>query len=240
MFNYKFYNLLGLIGITCLLVSCLDNEPIDFPREKPSANAFDLAITEDGIHSARNSNPYDYTGQVFYEVLDEFISVNSGYDSIHLVYQEITEILNGLPQPILPVYGSVSTIQKLLDDPVGMTDSLLSDSGLSLNTRSDINDYLSVVADYNIENFDDIMDYNLSFEESVLANFTLSPKEKEVMLTLASIFRYYCLYSKGRDDRDWDVSVGNRAVLVGALQNTDSAISIGLIAGLCAQLGITD
>jgi len=230
------YNLFWLLGLVFMDISCVDNDELHDRTSDMQADNYDVIYE----HAKNNMNPYDFTGQIFYNTLVEFSAGNSVPDSIHLVHQEISEILNGLSTPVVPIYGSVMTIQNLLDDPVGVTDSLLINSNLSQTVRSDIKDYLKEVENYNLENFEEMLDYSITFEETALNDFTMTSKEKEVIFTLASIFRYYLYYSKGRDDQDWDVSVGNRAGLAGALHSTDSALAVGLIRGVCAQLGMTE
>jgi len=91
------------------------------------------------------------------------------------------------------------------------------------------------------EEYEDIHDFVVSYELSVINNSEFNDEDKRIILTTSSLSRYSFYYEKKRKDKDWETSVGNiMAGLSGALENSLTAVNSALVTGIYHNTIVTD
>lgn len=236
MFNRKTYpTILCIVFCIFCIISCLEEE-----YTKPNQfNHFDYSEHEfEKSSSAANElNPYDYIGEAWYGILSDFMSDDPLAETLNDADLRIRSLLDDYELP--PDSATIpQVLQDLINTPLEVIDSILLNTSISTNLKKEIYDYLDQTTDIDTTDMDDILEYSIAFEINVMNHSGYTNEEKRIFLTLASVTRYVCFYSKGRDDKDWDVSVGNRGALIGALENGESALYLALLSYVCKNLEI--
>lgn len=240
MFNTKQYSPLRWALCTAIFIcACLDDEQANLASSGITENLPLTGLEKDGL-PANSSNPFDLTGQTYYAVLSEFLCGEPLPETIAEVEEEVTRLLNEYAFPADSVNREGINIPDLLITSQSVMDSVLLNSSMSSNARLTVQNYLAQTTGISTKDWEEILAYSITFETSVQNHLTFSLEEKRMLLTMASVIRYACYFSKGRDDQDWDVSVGNRGAAIGALDDAESALYFSLVSGICKNLGITD
>jgi len=230
----------GAFFTALVIFACLDDDHA-FPR--PAIyETNDLTTTQkNGLFIPSNeTNPFDYAGQAYFNILDIYLNDNPAPSDIAEVKKRIGTLFATFFDSGLQQSPRQFTLPKLLDCPACEMDSALDSSSLSAAGRNGIKDFISEISQRESSEFSDIYFHILNFESSVFDNPNLTTEDKRVLLSITSIVRYAFYFSKGRDDQDWDVSVGNKAAVIGTLESLEYGVYLSVVTAVCVNLGITD
>lgn len=181
-------------------------------------------------------NPYDTIGALLGQVLTTYLTnqhqVNNLEDLQSSIHESMLKI--GLSAPV--TYSSIE-LQELINSPEAVWNNSISTLEISANAADLLSTFRNTLSNFENEDLESITTDLMNFEIAVLQNLYLNQNEKRIILTLSAIIRHSFEYKKGRDDKDWDISVGNfSGALKGAIVNSDSAIALALIVGLNNQI----
>lgn len=231
-------NALLFIALSHVMISCnqdddnLSNDWIDDPspttvneRTNGDKNAVMVFI-----------NPYDTIGALLGQVLTTYLTNQHQVNNLEDLQSSIHESMqkNGLSAPV--TYSSIE-LQELINSPEAVWNNSISTLEISANAADLLSTFRNTLSNFENEDLESITTDLMNFEIAVLQNLYLNQNEKRIILTLSAIIRHSFEYKKGRDDKDWDISVGNfSGALKGAIVNSDSAIALALIVGLNNQI----
>ena len=185
-----------------------------------------------------DSNPYDLAGKLHYDILELYIPLESDFATMQSIISLTDSLATNDGRFTSLATGTYSIpistrINAILSDPEGVYTALsASISPLAITTVK--NFCTDVVALYTTNaDYDDAYLYITSYEDAIiLSGFT--SKEKEVMLTTASIARYSLWLSSRQKkrkprDRDWDtLFTALTAGVEGATSSTANAIMMSV------------
>lgn len=182
-----------------------------------------------------SNNPYDYLGAVHNQILTTYLSNQQPNLNLKELQMTIHKIMQEYDLSA-PSTFSFLEIQELINIPESVWNSTISTSELSLTAISLLGTLRDTMIYWDFQNLEDTATDWIDFENDILQDLNLTQEEKRIMLTLSTIIKHSVEYKKGRDDKDWDISVGNfSGALKGAITNSDSAIALAIIVGLLNQ-----
>ena len=120
----------------------------------------------------------------------------------------------------------------LSEQPGNNLNVILDNSLLSPQAKQEVYSFINDIIDKKERRFEKNYDWIISFENTILQG-NYSSYEKEILLSLTSIARYSLFLKKRRDDKDWDLSVGNlTGGVAGSMICSYQAVYGALVAGL--------
>ncbi|MFA7445013.1 MAG: hypothetical protein WCY89_03640 [Flavobacteriaceae bacterium] len=212
-----------LVSLITLLSSC-DNE------ELTSSHQQQLKKTSP---STSSDNPFDAIGVLHNVLFDAYVASNNRDDTIEGIAVKINELITGYsnlePTTIAINAGFTDRVEQILNYPEHSLDIIVSEVGLSVRVKTKLNDLIELASGVTINDYPETGVDVISYEKGIITDVSLTPEEKEVLLTVSSIVKY-SLYDNGdRKDKDWDLSVGNIvATAYGAAHSGQDALLMGL------------
>lgn len=234
--------------ILTFFTSCsndIDTNVIDSPQTVSVALS-DSTATAHRVAAempANSENPYDSAGKVYDELLTAYYNTASLPVGVPAVCNRVTLLATGngsFSELKGPTYRELqqSQVNNVLMHPATCLDQVLTGSSLSAPGRLTLSSYASqMVALANKEyEAQPIYDYSCEFESTVMANATLTTKDKRVILVVASITRHSMCRAKKRPkkntDPDWTIFIGNiTGGTYGGDNDTAEAITTALACG---------
>jgi hypothetical protein len=183
--------------------------------------------------SVRSDNPFDTIGILYNVLFDAYAASNNRDDTIEGIAVKINELITGHsnlePTTIAINAGFTDRVEQILNYPEYSLDIIVSEVGLSVRVKTKLNDLIELVSGVTTNDYPEIGVDVISYEEDIITDESLTPEEKEVLLTVSSIVKY-SLYDNGdRKDKDWDLSVGNIvATIYGAIHSSEDALLMAL------------
>jgi hypothetical protein len=193
-----------------LLNSCSTDS--DFSSSELQENA--VKFNENLLFPENKANPFDYKGREYYHALTFYQKKNASPNSI----LEITNQIGFLDFQVgkkLETNKNVITfnneiVESIIEDPDNSMISIIQNSTLGSIAQSSLINFLQgLIAQQQIE-FSLTYDYIRDYEDLVLEEDMWTENDKETILTVASISRYFLYSESQRKDRDWEVSAGNK------------------------------
>lgn len=210
----------GLLSLVFLQASC-DAEDLTITNQKQLRTA----------SSTNSENPYDEIGMLYYNLLDIYLTSANTANSIENCAIELNRLLAAsyLGQATIPINTDFTIlINQIITDPEKELYIFISEMGLSLTVAAKINDLIGLVVSYTNNPYAETLTAINSFENEVLSHATLDFQEKEILLSVTSIFKVSIDDNRNKD-KDWDLSVGNIvAITYGAIHSQQDAILMGL------------
>lgn len=236
--KFLLLNALLFIALSQVMISCnqdddnLSNDWIDAPspttvneRTNGGKNAVMVFI-----------NPYDTIGALLGQVLTTYLTNQLQVNNLEDLQRNIHESMQKIGLSAPETYSSIE-LQELINSPESVWNNSISTLEISANAADLLSTFRDTLSNFENEDLESITTDLMNFESAVLQNLNLNQNEKRIILTLSAIIRHSFEYKKGRDDKDWDISVGNfSGALKGAIVNSDSAIALALIVGLNNQI----
>lgn len=228
----------GFLTIFICLISCSDEA--DYYSY---SNNKELEQSIMNRPNAGNSlNPYDSIGHLHNVILDAYFLENPSVQTISDVSFEIDALYSVYSNTINVLSTNnldIEDIEGILDNPEDSFEDIILNSTLSNQARLSFEDFVNDLIDIQDEEFDSIYNVITNYESEISINPLFTNEDKRVILLVSAIARYSIYYEKGRDDDDWEHSVGNIAAATkGAIEGSSQAVRMALIAGICKSLGI--
>ncbi|MGL2965864.1 hypothetical protein [Flavobacterium sp. XGLA_31] len=191
------------------------------------------------------TNPYDATGQVYYELLTAYYQGELRPFTLTGIITQSTEIANATPSFLALTKGVpyVFTASDRVASIVSQPEACLATTiDATLNTtaaKSSLTDFVGSLLSLTAkeDTYDPIYTYIVAYEDSVLRSATFTERDKKIILTTASIARH-TVYAKKKKpkkntDPDWTLLVGNiTAAIDGAGVSSEEAIMRALVTGI--------
>ena len=214
-----------LVSFITLLSSC-DSE------ELTSSHQQQLKKTSPSV---RSDNPFDAIGVLHNVLFDAYVASNNRDDTIEGIAVKINELITGYsnlePTTIAINAGFTDRVEQILNYPEHSLDIIVSEVGLSVRVKTKLNDLIELVSGVTTSGYPETGVDIISYEEDIITDVSLTPEEKEVVLTVSSIVKYSIYDNGDRKDKDWDLSVGNIvAAAYGAAHSGQDALLMGLTA----------
>ena len=195
-----------------------------------------------GATDASNpANPYDSAGRIHDEILEALedygfkghsaAGIAHTVDSTVAMHPEI-----GPAQSPFPMSERIHEITALADGSTSLAD-VVEASTLRAEAEASILELAHSLQLMGDGSYEDIMQEIMSYEEGVLASSAFDAREKETMLTAASVVRY-SMRRKKRKDKDWETSVSIAAAVSGEQESIFSRIKMAVAVTLCRENGI--
>lgn len=231
--NFLFQKAIMILVYCFLCASCEQDDSIiaDFSKEALSYHPYPH-LNNRGDLPYNTDNPYDSVGIIHTHILDAYLSFSHAFTTIEDVQINIHSIMQEF-ELTDPLRFSEQEYLEIINTPETVWNNLLTTSVFSEVAKDNLKAFREIMMGWENKTWSLVYTDLLFYENDVLQNSSLSPDEKRMILTLTSIVRHSVHYKKGRDDKDWDISVGNfSGALKGAMANKDSAVALALIAGL--------
>jgi hypothetical protein len=213
--------------LLCLLFSCSTDSDLNVSDIENAAAAKSVEAL---VLPENKSNPFDYRGKQYHEILTNYWKQNHFPNSIKDATEQIRFILSQFENDHFTnksvIVFNDSIVESIMSDPDNNMIQIVQSSDLDSAAQTSIINFLQDLIYQRDQTFTVAYDYIISYEDTIIASNTLDDDEKETMLTMTSISRY-SLYSEAeRKDRDWDTSAGNKMVKPFFSGNETSIISI--------------
>lgn len=193
--------------------------------------------------SAENSaNDYDATGKLMYDICHDYLDQNlnlSVTDSIVDVVESLAD-LNPVFLTLRPSHY-ISPSSSRIDFIVGTSTPLgiITGSGLSLNAKQSLTDFLTDLMDLRDldADYDEVYDFIVDYESTIMSNTAFSTQDRKIMLVGTSISRYGFYFAKKHRrkprDRDWDISWGH---IVAGIDGSEDNLAKAIIMASAVNL----
>lgn len=229
-----------IIASTLFMLILAGCSPEDI-SENPSNNAIDATshnYKKQGANVPTNpANPYDYTGTIYYQLIDEYYADNPSSSDLQQVISQVDTLAfqnaEFLELPDLSAYEDVSPadIHPYLNIGQDIRQHLAPEYGVAAKELyaalcNELTSLKGADATYQ-EAYGAIV----LAEQIIISSHSLNPQEREAMLTTLSILRnaYYHDGKKRRRDRDWEWMTGHVvATANAALDSKPQAIIVSL------------
>lgn len=217
--------LCGVLVSSITLLSSCDSEELTSNHQQQLKKTMSPSTSSD--------NPFDAIGILYNVLFDAYAASNNRDDTIEGIAVKINELITGYsnlePTTITINAGFTDRVEQILNYPEHSLDIIVSEVGLSVRVKAKLNDLIELVSGVTTNDYPEILVDVISYEKGIITDVSLTPEEKEVLLTVSSIVKY-SLYDNGdRKDKDWDLSVGNIvAAAYGAAHSGQDALLMGL------------
>lgn len=193
---------------------------------------------------ANRSNPYDYCGQLFMELLQSYNERPRTDADLDTVITAIEQIAQGSAafNTIKPIFYAAPLPQRvtyLLENKQTCKTTLLQEAGLSVHAVASfgtfISDYISLCTleeDYNV-----IYSFIEGYEDTVISDPNFQGVDKKIILITTSIARYSAAARKKRPKKNtdpaWDFLIcGIYGSVDGAPSSPAEAVTMALVAAI--------
>jgi hypothetical protein len=232
---------LRLIILPLFIVSCntdtIDNiESIDSKiSNKESEKSARLV---QNMTPENPANIYDFAGKLHNDILDAYLSGNYQYNTIGQISQQIETIAAQNNDLMLLTSGTnlspnLIVIQEIINNPQSKLDQTILNSTMTIAAKDNLSNFMNDILLWENDSYEEIYQYIISFESTVIANQAFNSEDKRIILTTSSIARYSTYYALERKDKDWDTSTGHRVAGVsGAIDDPCTAIKRSLVTGI--------
>ncbi|KAF2328111.1 hypothetical protein [Flavobacterium ginsenosidimutans] len=200
------------LTITFFTASCSNDEILN----QSDKGRFEQ-ISYDVPQEAQNlRNPFEETGIIFYNALTDYASQNGAADSKEKQSDQllfIWENRNGKNREAKSLITlTPEMIAAILADPYSKLLELIDSSALSSPVKLKLNYYVDELVSRQNQDYEDVHDFIVSYEDEVMEDSAIDEDEKETILKVSAISRY-SLYEEARNrDRDWETAVTNKPI----------------------------
>ena len=209
-----------------------------------------LVYRSDHLMPENANNPYDYSGQLFLEILSTYYESNTKpTDMVGIVacIDSIAQQNTGF-KVIIPAFyhaPSLERIQYFTLNKRTCLESVVDSSGVSsvakLSLMGFIDTYLTMCSSE--ENYESVHEFVVAYEEGIIANSLLSATDKQVILVTTSIARHSAATKKKRPKKNtdplWDLLI---CTVYGSIENANSspaeAVTLALASGVVENLSV--
>lgn len=226
----------AIILLTLIFGAC-ESEPAISLQDNTIGEVTAFKARQGIVNPENSSNPYDIAGQLHNDLLEAYLpnedNMLSGLD----IFTEVETLALADSRFITLAGGTYTTPNYLVlnaihADPVSTTPAVIAAANLGTAAKLTLSQFLDHVIYLYTSNtvFGDSYDEIIAFESQVLTgSYTL--KEKEILLTTASIARYSLYFSSRHErrkprDRDWDTLITTfTAAIDGSAQGIATAVT---------------
>lgn len=227
-----------ILSFPVFIISCSTDEFTEHYDE--TTTILNKAVLKQRLIIPHNStNEYDSIGMLQNHILDIYLSENHNHNTIEEINDEIQRLIyddfgNVRLWRSNPIPSPVGQIIDIINSPESSLTRIISDSHLTSEAKISLTNFISsLLDDLQGEEYEDIYEFIVLYESSIIENTLLNNEDKRVILTVTAMSRYSFSYGKDRKDKDWETSVGNIAAAVGgALDDPLVAINMTLVTGI--------
>lgn len=193
---------------------------------------------------ANKSNPYDYCGQLFLEMLDVYYETPRDSVDLETLISEIGEIAAKVPafnsiKSIDYKSPSAERVHYLVSFKDTCFPEVLMDSGIS---GTAVNSFSLFVKDYvalcsSEADYDAIYNFVVHYESLVLSDLSIHSRDKELILITTSVARHSAAAKRKRPKKNtdpaWDFLIcGIYGSIEGASSSPAEAITFALVSSI--------
>lgn len=189
-----------------------------------------------GSGPANTNNVYDYTGELYNEILDDAVANSTGTGVSNVVTDVSTAAtLNSGFTAISSGYTGLSTttvnwvLSNSSDDQ-----TIINSTGASSRGRQELTDFVDLMEALPNRSYDESYNSIASFEHDVINDSTLNSLDKRIILSATSIARYslYRTFNHG-GDKSWDK---HKTGIYGGITGADNCTAKGITAGVSSWM----
>ncbi|MXO04367.1 hypothetical protein [Flavobacterium sp. HBTb2-11-1] len=203
-------SLLLCIAISLSMFSCTNDNETTTELSKDFKNESTSKATD----AANPNNPFDQIGLDYYNHLKNFELENGPIkNQVQLIKQLLYltdkgDIKRKTSKSVITITPEMIAV--ILADPENKLIELINDASLSISVKNNLTGFVNELVDKQDDDYDDVHNYILDYEDGVIADSVLIQDEKDTILKVSAISRY-SLYAEARKrDRDWETSVTNK------------------------------
>lgn len=216
-----------LCGVLLYLLFACSSE-LEFEQSENSNNS--ESIGKNKVFPLNPANPYDAKGQKYYDAIQLYSKDNTRPNSI----EEITDQINFL----FELYNhssfqknqnlgfTMEEISGILNNPSVKLLEIVENCSISSASKSQLIVFVQSLIARQDQEYAEIRDYIILFDETIVESTILTGDEKETILTVSTISSYALYAEAERKDRDWETSVGTKHAKTFFRNNQASLISI--------------
>lgn len=203
-------SLLLCIAISLSMFSCT-NDQESLPKLSKDFKDESSSKLTDGSNP---NNPFDQIGLDYYNHFINFELENGPVKNQAQLIEQLLylndkgDIKRKTNKSVITI--TLEMIAVILADPENKLIELINDASLSISVKNNLTYFVSELVDKQDDDYDDVHNYILDYEDGVIADSVLIQEEKDTILKVSAISRY-SLYAEARKrDRDWETSVTNK------------------------------
>ncbi|WP_427874050.1 hypothetical protein [Flavobacterium sp. MMS24-S5] len=203
-------SLLLCIAISFSMFSCTNDQESATELSKDFKHESSFKVTD----VANPNNPFDQIGLDYYNHLKNFELENGTVKSQSQLLEQLLYLTDRADKK-RKTNKSVITITPemiavILADPQNKLIELIDNASISISLKSNLTAFVGELVDKQNDDYDDVYNYIIDYEDSVISDSLLVEEEKDTILKVSAISRY-SLYAEARKrDRDWETSVTNK------------------------------
>jgi len=189
-----------------------------------------------GSGPANTNNLYDYTGQLYNEILDYAVAHSTGTGVSNVVTDVSTAAASnsGFTAISSGYTGlTITTVSWVLSNSSN-DQTIINNTGASSRGRQELNDFVDLMEALPNRSYDESYDAIASFEHDVINDSTLNSLDKRIILSSTSIARYslYRTFNLG-GDKSWDK---HKTGIYGGITGADASAAKGITAGVSSWM----
>jgi hypothetical protein len=193
-------------ALLCLLISCSTDS--DFNQFENKTN------TKGNLPNPENTaNLFDFKGKSYYDELTRYWLQNEYPNSMEEITQQISFLQLQFKGPSTNkklIYFTDEIVESIMADPDQSMILMVQNSALSSAAKISLINFLQSLIEKRELEFSISYSYIVDYEDTVIAESSLSEDDRETILTVTSISRYSLYSAAERKDRDWDKSGANK------------------------------
>ncbi|RYJ38934.1 hypothetical protein NU08_2159 [Flavobacterium anhuiense] len=203
-------SLLLCIAISLSMFSCTNDQESLPTLSKDFKDESSSKVTD----AANPNNPFDQIGLDYYNHFKNFELENGPVKNQAQLIEQLLyltdkgDVKRKTNKSVITITPEMIAV--ILADPENKLIELINDASLSISVKNNLTYFVSELVDKQDDDYDDVHNYILDYEDGVIADSVLIQEEKDTILKVSAISRY-SLYAEARKrDRDWETSVTNK------------------------------
>lgn len=160
------------------------------------------------------ANPFDAQGRKFYDAIQLYLKNNKNPNSSEEITNQLGFISKYYNSNLTHKSSSLvithEQVLLILSDPSNKLLEVVESCSISAQSKAELLVFVQTLIARQDEQYSEIRDFIIAFDDTIIANTQLNPDEKESILTVTSISSYALYAEYERKDRDWENSAGTK------------------------------
>ena len=210
-----------------MLLACSPESDYDLPE---NLNVRTEDLKTERAFPLNPANPFDVKGRIYYDAVQSYFKNNDGPNSVEQITKQITFLSklyyhNDQNKNANLGFTNEEILAILNNPPVKLLE-IIENCSISAASKSQLVLFVQTLITQQDEQYEDIRDYIISFDNGIIESTSLTSNEKETILTVSTISSYSLYAEAERKDRDWETSVGHKEMASLFNSNQVSVVSV--------------
>ncbi|TRW25187.1 hypothetical protein FMM05_07730 [Flavobacterium zepuense] len=189
-----------------------------------------------GSGPANANNVYDYTGELYNEILDDAIANSTGTGVSNVVTDVNTAATSNSAFTAISLgyTGITTTTVSWVISNSSNDQTIINSTGASTRGKQELSDFVDLMEALPNRTYDEGYDAIAAFEHDIINDSTLNSLDKRIILSATSIARYslYRTFNNG-GDKSW---TKHKTGVYGGITGADASTAKGVTTGVSSSL----